>query len=88
MVFIAKEISISDEGFGITISICQKEDKYNPNVDLSFEEIVNSMENILFFKKLMLKMNLKRITITLNHMIKIIVVSWTIMELFYLIHNL
>ena len=51
MVFIAKEISISDEGFGITISICQKEDKYNLNVDLSFEEIVNSMGKYILLQK-------------------------------------
>ena len=51
MDFIAKEISISDEGFGITISICQKEDKYNPNIDLSFEEIVNSMGKYILLQK-------------------------------------
>lgn len=51
MDFIAKEISISDEGIGITISICQKEDKYNPNIDLSFEEIVNSMGKYILLQK-------------------------------------
>ena len=51
MDFIAKEISISDEGFGITISICQKKDKYNPNIDLSFEEIVNSMGKYILLQK-------------------------------------
>lgn len=51
MDFFAKEISISDEGFGITISIDQKKDEYNSNIDLSFEEILNSMGKYILLQK-------------------------------------
>lgn len=51
MDFIAKEISISDEGFGITISISQNKDEFNPNIDLSFEAIVNSMGKYILLQK-------------------------------------
>ena len=47
MDFIAKEISISDEGFGITISISQNKDKFN----LSFDEIINSMGKYILLQK-------------------------------------